>query len=182
LKNVIYIILLLLLIALLIGVVVFAPEIFSENKTQSQNVTSIQTSNISSVIEKTYTLNEMISESDNVLSGTVIKADVYEEGVLYTITVSWKDVYKGRNYATMGYAYVKGLQKLELGKTYLFIGDTNDEKYHYKEPFEDAPWVFEVQEDFVVHASNGNAEIVTDLGEITLEKVKNICKNQVSSK
>ena len=174
--TVIFVIIVLLI---LVGAIVFVPKLFPK----SDNSTSPQMIETSSVALKIYTLEEMITESDNVISGTVIKADVDESGVLYTLTVSWKDVLKGRNYATMGYAYINGAQMLELNKSYLFIGDTNEEKYHYKEPFENAPWVFAVDDNgFLTHISNGNVDLVSDLKEITLEKVKTICENAVSSK
>ena len=170
-----------IVVVLAVVVLVFVPEIFP--KPDNTENSSFQTSYISSAPEKKYTLSEMVEISDNVIVGTVIKADVDENGVLYTITVSWRDVYKGRNYATMGYAYVKGRQTLEMNKNYLFIGDTADEKYHYKEPFDNAPWVFEVNDDKILsHISNGKAEIVTDLNDISLEKIKSICKNLSSAK
>lgn len=166
---------------ILVGAIVFVPKLFP--KSDNLNSTSLQTIATSSAAPKIYTLEEMITESDNVISGTVIKADVDKNGVLYTLTVSWKDVLKGRNYATMGYAYVNGAQTLELNKSYLFIGDNNEEKYHYKEPFENAPWVFMVDDTGnLTHISNGKVDLVSDLNEITLEKVKSICKNAVSSK
>ena len=172
-----------IVLALLVTAIVFVPKMFPKNNNVPSSSSDIQTSEPSSVAPKPYTLEEMVVDSDNVVSGTVIKADVDEEGVLYTLTVSWKNVYKGRNYATMGYAYVVGEQTLELNKTYLFIGDTNEEKYHYKEPFDKAPWVFAVNDDeTLTHVSNGEATLVTDLSEITIEKLKTICKNTSSSK
>ena len=182
-KNKVTILVLIILICLLVGAIFIVPKIFPKNNTESSSNVSTESLDVSSVEVKTYTLSEMITESDNVVSGTVIKADVDENGVLYTLTVSWSDVLKGRNYATMGYAYVKGAQTLELNKTYLFIGDTSDEKYHYIEPFEKAPWVFEINDDETLnHISNGDTDLVTDFSKITLEEIKNICKNQVSSK
>jgi len=170
-----------IVLALLICAIVVVPKMFPKNN--QEQTTSNNTETVTSVEPKIYTLEEMILESDNVISGTVIKADVDEKGVLYTLTVSGKDVYKGRNYATMGYAYVNGAKTLELNKTYLFIGDTNEEKYHYKEPFENAPWVFAVNEDeTLTHISNGDVTLVSNLNEITIENVKTICKNTSSSK
>lgn len=183
-KNKLAILFLILAILLMVGAVVLVPKIFpkkSLNESNSTSITSVQTSEISSVPDKTYTLTEMINESDNVVLGNVIKADVDENGVLYTITVNWSDVYKGRNYATMGYAYVKGPQMLEFHHTYLFIGDTNEEKYHYKEPFENAPWVFSVEGETLTNISNGDVNLIIDSDKITLEEVRNICKNQISS-
>ena len=178
--TVIFVIIVLLL---LVGAVVLVPKIFPKNNNETLDYSSEQSSEISSFKPKIYSLEEMIINSDNVISGTVIKADVDENGVLYTLTVSWQDVLKGRNYATMGYAYVKGAQTLELNKTYLFIGDTNEEKYHYKEPFENAPWVFAVNDDkTLTHISNGDVLLVSNLSDISLENVKSICKNAVSSK
>ena len=170
----------------MIGAVVLVPKIFPKNNGESSSITSVSTivtSNETSVPPvKTYTLSEMIGESDNVLLGTVIKANVDENGVLYTLNVTWSEVYKGRNYSTMGYAYVNGDVTLEMAKTYLFIGDTNEEKYHYKEPFEKAPWVFLLEDDKLTHTSNGDVNLVTDLDTISLEEIKIICKNQSSSK
>lgn len=172
-----------IVLALLVAAIVLVPKMFPKSNDVTSSSTIVQTSVPSSVMPKTYTLEEMVVESDNVISGTVIKADVDENGVLYTLTVSWKDVLKGRNYATMGYAYVNGEQTLELNKTYLFIGDTNEEKYHYKEPFENAPWVFGVNDDeTLTHVSNGDVTLVSDLSELTIEKLKTICKNTSSSK
>lgn len=184
LKNKGTIIFVIFVVVFLIMAVVFVPKIFPKNNNESELVSiSSEALPTSSIAEVKYTLTEMISESDNVILGTVIKADVDENGTLYTLTVSWKDVYKGRNYATMGYSYVKGAQTLEMNKTYLFIGDTNEEKYHYKEPFENAPWVFSVNEDKILtHISNGDEQLVTDLSDISLEKIKSICKNLPSSK
>lgn len=169
-----------IVLVILVSAIVLVPKVFPKNDTAIS--TSIDNAGISSVAPKIYTLEEMISESDNVVSGTVIKADVEEDGVLYTLTVSWKDVLKGRNYATMGYAYLKGPQTLELNKKYLFIGDTNEEKYHYKEPFENAPWVFAVNDENFTHVSNGDMKLVSNLSEISVEKVENICKNLSSDK
>lgn len=171
-------------VVFLVIAVIFVPKMFPKNNNESELIsTSSESLAITSVPEVKYTLTEMISESDNVVLGTVIKADVDENGVLYTLNVSWKDVYKGRNYATMGYSYVKGAQTLEMNKTYLFIGDTNEEKYHYKEPFENAPWVFAVDEDkTLTHISNGDEKLVTDLNDINLEKIKSVCKSLPSSK
>jgi len=190
LKTKATIIFVIFVLIVLVGTIFFIPKIFPKNQNESKNSTSVQTSKITevtSVLQKTYTVSEIISESDNVIVGTVIKADVDEDGVLYTITVSWKDVYKGRNYATMGYAYVKGAKSLEMNKDYLFIcdniGDTKEEKYHYKEPFENAPWVFAVNADkTLTHVSNGSTEFVTDIGGITLDKIDSICKSLNSSK
>lgn len=184
-KNKVTIVILILLIFLMIGAVVLVPKIFPKNSSVEPNSTSVivsEESEVSSILEKTYTLDEVIAESDNVLLGTVIKADVDENGVLYTLTVKWSDVYKGRNYTTMGYAYVEGLQTLELNQTYLFIGDTNEEKYHYKEPFENAPWVFYIDEETLTNISNGDVNLIVDAEKINLETVKSICKNQTSSK
>ncbi len=172
-----------IVLILLLGAIVLVPKIFPKNSNETLDYSSEQSSEISSFKPKIYSLEEMIIDSDNVISGTVIKADVDKNGVLYTLTVSWQDVLKGRNYATMGYAYVNGAQTLQLNKTYLFIGDTNEEKYHYKEPFENAPWVFAVNDDeTLTHISNGDVSLVTNLGDISLETVNDICKNSVSSK
>ncbi len=182
-KNKVTILILVIIIILLVCAVIFVPKLFPKNNGEENIESNFQSSEISSLAPKRYTLSEMITESDNAVLGTVIKADVDENGVLYTCTVSWSDVYKGRNYATMGYAYVSGAKTLEFNKTYLFIGDTSETKYHYVEPFENAPWVFEVGENETLkHVSNGDVNLITDLSEITLEKVKNICKNQTSSK
>ena len=163
--------------------IVFVPKIFPKNNGEEVTSLSTQTSDVSSVAPRIYSLEEMVAESDNFVSVTVIKADVEKNGVLYTLTVSWSDVLKCRNYATMGYAFVSGNQTLELNKTYFFIGDTNEEKYHYKEPFEKAPWVFAVNDDkTLTHVSNGDVSLVSNLSDITIEKVKNICKNMSSSK
>lgn len=180
-KNKGTIIFTLITLVLLILAIVLVPKMFPKNNEEltTSNNTEISTS----AQPEIYTLEEMILESDNVILGTVIKADVDEKGVLYTLTVSWKDVYKGRNYATMGYAYVNGAKTLELNKNYLFIGDTNEEKYHYKEPFENAPWIFAVNEDeTLTHISNGDVSLVSNLNEISIETVKTICKNASSSK
>lgn len=172
-----------IVLVLLVLAVVFVPKIFPKTNNESLIPSEVEASGVSSVAPKVYSLEEMIIESDNVISGTVIKADVDENGILYTMTVSWKNVYKGRNYATMGYAYVNGKKTLELNKTYLFIGDTNEEKYHYKEPFAKAPWVFAINDDeTLTHISNGDISLVSDLSEITVEKIKTICKNTSSGK
>lgn len=170
-------------VVFLLITVLFVPKIF---KSEKENISSTITSNTNTSTEskqiKTYTLKEMVELSDNVLSGTVIKADVFEEGVLYTITVSWAEVFKGRNYATMGYAYLKGPKTLQLNKTYLFIGDTGDEKYHYYEPFENAPWVFEINEDNpLIHVSNGDIKLLKVDTPLTVELIKSACKEEKSS-
>lgn len=180
-KNKGTVIFVIVVLLLLIVAVVFVPRIFPKNN--NLNSSKIQTFETSSEVHQIYTFEEMILQSDNVVLGTVIKADIDENGVLYTLTVSWKDVLKGRNYATMGYAYVNGAQTLELNNRYLFIGDTAEEKYHYKEPFEKAPWIFVVNDDeTLTHISNGCVSLVSDLNKIKLENIKTICKNAVSSK
>lgn len=179
-KNKSTVVIVVLALLLVTFAVILVPEVFPKN---SGNLSQSSEPTIITSSPKIYTLEEMINDSDNVISGTVIKADVDEKGVLYTLTVRWKDVLKGRNYATMGYAYVEGTQTLTLNETYLFIGDTNEEKYHYKEPFENAPWVFRVNEDKTLsHISNGKANLVSDLGNISLETVKTLCTKSISSK
>lgn len=172
------IIFLFIVILIVLSALVLVPKFFPINNTSSTESILDSSDNI-----HIYTFEEMIQESDNAIVGTVIKADIDEEGILYTITVSWKDVYKGRNYSTMGYAYVKGAQTLEINKTYLFIGDTVGEKYHYTEPFENAPWVFAVNDDkTLTHISNGDANLVSDLNNLDLTHIKTICDSKVSSK
>ena len=155
---------------IVISVMIFVPKFFMDYSVSS----TIQSSdNI-----KRYSVEEIVNESDNVLIGTIIKADVDGDGVLYTMTVSFKDVFKGRNYATMGYAYVKGPQNLNISKTYLFLGDTGTEKYHYYEPFEKAPWIFEIgADDLLKHCSNGDISLLLDFQDLSLSSVKDICKN-----
>lgn len=118
------------------------------------------------------TVADLVNASDTVISGTVIKADVDATGVLYTFQVL--KVYKGRNYSSMGYAYVSGGQSLQFSKSYLFFGVTGEEKYHYYEPFDYAPWVFEITENGLISASNSSTHL-EDLESVTLEKVQEMC-------
>lgn len=121
------------------------------------------------------TVNDLISASDTVISGTVIKADVDADGVLYTMQVT--KVYKGRNYSSMGYVYLNGAQTLKIAKTYLFFGITGEEKYHYYEPFENAPWVYEITENGLKKATDSDT-VLEQLQWVSLDKIYEICKVQ----
>lgn len=167
-------------VVLAIFAFLFVPKLFDHET--NETVTSSDTASVSSEVPKIYTLAEMIAESDNVVTGKVIKSDVDENGVMYTMTLTWRDVYKGRNYTSMGYAYVKGKQTLEINSTYLFIGDTGDAKYHYYEPFENAPWVFKVNDDgTLIHVSNGDISLLQNIDEMNLTNVKELCEKEKTS-
>lgn len=154
--------------AVLIFVQVLFPK--PDNKTLVQSSSS-QVSLTSST--QRYSLDHMIEMCDTVISGSVIKADVDGDGVLYTFEVT--KVYKGRNYTSMGYAYLYGKQTLKIGGSYLFLGVTGTEKYHYYEPFANAPWVFEISEDNALrHCSNGDTSLVSGIENIKLEQFEQI--------
>lgn len=162
-------------LALAILAFVLVPRLFPKN--EEQPVSSVASVSSAPTV---YTPDEALAFCDSVVTGTVIKADVAADGVQYTLQIG--RVYKGRNYTSMGYAFVKGAQSLELAKTYLFAGVTGTEKYHYYEPFVYAPWIYLVEEQkLTAHASNGNAELVPSMSGLTLEEVKSICDRQKTS-
>lgn len=132
----------------------------------------------SSEVPPTYTPQEMISRCDTVITGKVIKADVDADGTLYTFQVV--KVYLGRNYTSMGYAYLRGEQKLKTDTLYLFAGVTGTEKYHYYEPFENAPWVFAVGEDqeTLTHVSNGDPALVPGCETLTVAKARELIEQR----
>lgn len=126
----------------------------------------------------TFTPQEMINQCDTVITGKVIKADIDADGTLYTFQVA--KVYLGRNYTSMGYAYLRGEQKLKTDTLYLFAGVTGTEKYHYYEPFENAPWVFAVGEDQerLTPASNGDTAIVPGCETLTVAKIRELIQQR----
>ncbi len=122
-----------------------------------------------------YTLKQHLALCDSVVSGKVIKADITETGTQYTLKIL--RVLKGRNYTSLGYAFVVGKPTLQSGETYLFTGITGAEKYHYYEPYDKAPWVFCVREEkMCLPPLCGEGYMVEDLSEIPLKKVEDFCR------
>ncbi len=154
---------------------ILVPNLFPQNENEAE-VPSSSKPPVSSALT-VYTVNDALELCDSVVTGTVIKADVVADGVQYTLQIG--RVYKGRNYTSMGYAFLKGKQTLELAKTYLFMGITGNEKYHYFAPFSDAPWVYLVEDGKVAsHSSNGKENLVTDIIGLKLDEIKEICDRQ----
>lgn len=164
-------------VVLLVAVAAVSLALFLPKAANSAEESSSLNSSVlpvSSEFVATKTLEEVVTAADTVITGSIIKADVKASGVLYTMNVV--KVYKGRNYTSMGYAYVNGKQTLQIGSTYLFVGKTGSEKYHYYEPFENAPWVFSVQEDgTLTPASNGNSALISDVYGATLPLISSYC-------
>lgn len=168
-KTVITLVVALFAVADVVAAICFLPK----NSAPASSVPQ-QTSSVSSIFVQHYTLEQLVTTADSVITGTVIKADVENGGVLYTMNV--EKVYKGRNYTSMGYAYLAGKQSLTIGQSYLFVGKTGTEKYHYYEPIAGVPWVFFVQEGGGLSAScNGNVTLLDDLAAATLQQVISLC-------
>ena len=158
---------------------VLVPYVFPKNEAPAPSSATSTVAPISSA-PTIYTPAEALALCDAVVTGTVIKADVAAEGVEYTLQIG--RVYKGRNYTSMGYAFISGPQTLELAKTYLFAGITGNEKYHYYAPFTSAPWVYLVEEQVLTaHASNGKESLISGMSGLTLEEIKTICDGQKNS-
>lgn len=139
------------------------------NQNSSSDVSSAVSSGFSSV-----TFEKLTNTADTVITGTIIKADSYDNGILYTFNVN--KVYKGRNYTSMGYAYEPGKQNLTLGQQYLFIGVTGTEKYHYNACYSDVPWMFEVAEDgTLTNVSNTDTATIADFGSVKFENIVAYC-------
>ena len=162
-----------LLFVLLVAAVV-AAAVFFLGKNKSENAAPVSSAPSSTSSVRHYTLEETVQLADTVITGSIIKADVDSTGVLYTMNV--QKVYKGRNYTSMGYAYVLGKQTLNIGKSYLFIGNTGSEKYHYYAPFENAPWVFEVLDGNTLSAAPvGDSALISNGDAATLDQIISLC-------
>lgn len=167
-KNLFTIIFVILVVALVLMVIFILPP-KKENSISSSSIKS------SSSLTTDISVNELISLCDTVVSAKVIKADISADGVLYTLQI--KTVFKGRNYTSMGYAYLKGKQTLVLAEDYLFFGATGEEKYHYFEPFENAPWVYKIRDDAVYESMILNKEYyVMDILDKKLDDIKDACE------
>ena len=151
----------------------FAAIFFLPKGTQSGS-SSQPVSSAPSAPAQRYSLEQLVTAADTVITGSIIKADVENGGVLYTMNV--QKVYKGRNYTSMGYAYLTGKQSLKIGQSYLFVGKTGTEEYHYFEPIAGVPWAFSVLENGALAAAgNGEQGLITDLGSATLQQVISYC-------
>ncbi len=185
-KNILTVVFVVLVLALLVFIIFFLPASGGEDEslqngssagsegtetTQNPSAVSVEESGVTE-----YTAASFIENCDTVISGTVIKATQSKEGTEYTFSVS--KVYKGRNYSSMGYAYVKGEMTLKLAETYLFLGNVGEEKYHYFEPFDGAPWVFTLDENkLLLNISNGDPNYCPQLEGMDLERLKELCEN-----
>lgn len=170
-KNLFTLLFALLVICLVLVTIFVLPK---NNKEESVGSSLVSTS--SDAILK-IPVSELISVCDTVVTGNVIKADVLEDGVLYTLQI--ETVFKGRNYTSMGYAFVNGKQKLNIFDKYLFFGATHEEKYHYFEPFENAPWVYKISDNTVIELAQDIDNIkIKDLIGVTLEEIKDICNQK----
>ncbi len=188
-KNIILIIVGLLLLVVILVLAFIAPKLFPKEQeivyvTSKVTISSsdVSSPSTSSVPIAQYTLTELVSKCHSAITGQVIKIDETTDGhVTYTINII--KVYKGRNYTSLGTVFVKGDTCLELDSNYLFlanVGEGRYEKYQYSEPFENAPWIFKIQEDndVLTHSSNGDIYLLDESDSITLEKIKKICSGK----
>lgn len=161
-------------VVLLAAAGAFAAIFFLPKSAQSTGSSSQPVSSAPLAPVQQYSLEQLVTAADTVITGSIIKADVENGGVLYTMNV--QKVYKGRNYTSMGYAYLTGKQSLKIGQSYLFVGKTGTEKYHYFEPIAGVPWAFSVLENGALAAAgNGEQGQITDLGSATLQQVISYC-------
>ena len=104
---------------------------------------------------------QLIESSNSVLIANVIKSSTDEENTIYTLQVN--EMLKGNNITGLGYLHVKNNVSLNIGEK-IIVFSNNDQKYNYKEPFLDAPFVLKMDENGKLYQINGVGKtIITDI-------------------
>lgn len=120
-------------------------------------------SNVTSVVSnpEAVSFSRLIESSDSVLTANIIKSATNDENTVYTLQV--EEMLKGNNITGLGYLHVKSNVSLNIGEKILIFSN-NDQKYNYKEPFLDAPFVLRVAEGGKLSQINGVGKtVITDI-------------------
>lgn len=105
--------------------------------------------------------SRLIESSNSVLTAYVIKNATSGDNTVYTLQV--EEMLKGNNITGLGYLHVKSNVSLNIGEK-IIIFSNSDQKYNYKEPFLDAPFVLRMDEGGRLSQINGVGKtIITDI-------------------
>ena len=105
--------------------------------------------------------SRLIESSNSILTASVIKSSTNAENTVYTLQV--EEMLMGNNITGLGYLQVKSNVNLNIGEK-IIVFSNNDQKYHYKEPFENAPFVLKMDNGGKLSQINGVGKtIITDI-------------------
>lgn len=105
--------------------------------------------------------SRLIESSNSILTATVIKSSTSGDNTVYTLQVD--EMLKGNNITGLGYLHIKNNVVLNIGDS-IIVFSNNDQKYHYSEPFTDAPFVLHLSEGGKLTQINGIGKtIITDI-------------------
>lgn len=113
----------------------------------------------------------LIESSNSVLTATIIKSSTSGENTIYTLQVD--EMLKGKNITGLGYLHIKNNVALNIGEK-IIIFSNNDQKYNYKEPFQNAPFVLRINEEGKLKQINGIGKtIITDIENGHIDFIRN---------
>ena len=114
--------------------------------------------------------SDLIDSSNSILTATIIQTSTDGDITVYTLQI--EEMLKGKNITGIGHLHVKNNVALKIGQKYLIFSNS-DNKYNYKEPFSDAPFVLELTDGGKLNQINGIGKtIISDIQNAHIDFIR----------